>query len=187
MPPASMRDFWRRWHQSQLLVPGLCVYPAGRQQKGEGRTYLNLLVVWLFTGLWHGSTLNFLLWGLFLFALISLERLGWGKVLRRSQVISRLYMLLVIPLSWMLFAIPSPAGYRQLYRAALCLLRRHGGPCTGLSGLRTAVRRGVGHRSAGVHAPLAGALAPHPHLPAGNGAPAGAVLGMRLLYGGGHQ
>ena len=67
----------------------------------------NLLVVWLFTGLWHGSTLNFLLWGLFLFALISLERLGWGKVLRRSQVISRLYMLLVIPLSWMLFAIPS--------------------------------------------------------------------------------
>ena len=81
--------------------------PLGGSKKGEGRTYLNLLVVWLFTGLWHGSTLNFLLWGLFLFALISLERLGWGKVLRRSQVISRLYMLLVIPLSWMLFAIPS--------------------------------------------------------------------------------
>ena len=104
----SMRDFWRRWHISLSSWFRDYVYiPLGGSKKGEGRTYLNLLVVWLFTGLWHGSTLNFLLWGLFLFALISLERLGWGKVLRRSQVISRLYMLLVIPLSWMLFAIPS--------------------------------------------------------------------------------
>lgn len=54
--------------------------PLGGSKKGEGRTYLNLLVVWLFTGLWHGSTLNFLLWGLFLFALISLECLGWGSI-----------------------------------------------------------------------------------------------------------
>ena len=104
----SLRDFWRRWHISLSSWFRDYVYiPLGGSKKGEGRTYLNLLVVWLFTGLWHGSTLNFLLWGLFLFALISLERLGWGKVLRRSQVISRLYMLLVIPLSWMLFAIPS--------------------------------------------------------------------------------
>ena len=99
---------YSRWHISLSSWFRDYVYiPLGGSKKGEGRTYLNLLVVWLFTGLWHGSTLNFLLWGLFLFALISLERLGWGKVLRRSQVISRLYMLLVIPLSWMLFAIPS--------------------------------------------------------------------------------
>lgn len=105
---ASVTEFWRRWHMSLGSWFRDYVYiPLGGSKKGEGRTYLNLLVVWLFTGLWHGSTLNFLLWGLFLFALISLERLGWGKVLRRSQVISRLYMLLVIPLSWMLFAIPS--------------------------------------------------------------------------------
>ena len=104
----SITEFWRRWHISLSTWFRDYVYiPLGGSKKGEGRTYLNLLVVWLFTGLWHGSTLNFLLWGLFLFALISLERLGWGKVLRRSQVISRLYMLLVIPLSWMLFAIPS--------------------------------------------------------------------------------
>ena len=104
----SVKEFWNRWHISLSSWLRDYVYiPLGGSKKGEGRTYLNLLVVWLFTGLWHGSTLNFLLWGLFLFALISLERLGWGKVLRRSQVISRLYMLLVIPLSWMLFAIPS--------------------------------------------------------------------------------
>ena len=104
----TVTEFWRRWHISLSTWFREYVYiPLGGSKKGEGRTYLNLLVVWLFTGLWHGSTLNFLLWGLFLFALISLERLGWGKVLRRSQVISRLYMLLVIPLSWMLFAIPS--------------------------------------------------------------------------------
>ena len=104
----SITEFWRRWHMTLSGWFREYVYiPLGGSKKGEGRTYLNLLVVWLFTGLWHGSTLNFLLWGLFLFALISLERLGWSKVLRRSQVISRLYMLLVIPLSWMLFAIPS--------------------------------------------------------------------------------
>ena len=108
MPPAPCGTSGRAWHISLSSWFRDYVYiPLGGSKKGEGRTYLNLLVVWLFTGLWHGSTLNFLLWGLFLFALISLERLGWGKVLRRSQVISRLYMLLVIPLSWMLFAIPS--------------------------------------------------------------------------------
>lgn len=63
--------------------------------------------MWVLTGLWHGSTLNFLLWGLLLFALIALERAGWGRVLARSRVASRVYMVLMIPLSWMLFAIPS--------------------------------------------------------------------------------
>ena len=54
-----------------------------------------------------GKTLNFLLWCLLLFALIALERAGWGRVLARSRVISRVYMVLMIPLSWLLFAIPS--------------------------------------------------------------------------------
>lgn len=104
----SMQDFWRRWHISLSSWFRDYVYiPLGGSREGTARTYLNLLAVWVLTGLWHGSTLNFLLWGLLLFALIALERAGWGRVLARSRVISRVYMVLMIPLSWMLFAIPS--------------------------------------------------------------------------------
>ena len=104
----SMQDFWRRWHISLSSWFRDYVYiPLGGSREGTARTYLNLLAVWVLTGLWHGSTLNFLLWGLLLFALIALERAGWGRVLARSRVISRVYMVLMIPLSWLLFAIPS--------------------------------------------------------------------------------
>ena len=104
----SMQDFWRRWHISLSSWFRDYVYiPLGGSREGTARTYLNLLAVWVLTGLWHGSTLNFLLWGLLLFALIALERAGWSRVLARSRVISRVYMVLMIPLSWMLFAIPS--------------------------------------------------------------------------------
>ena len=104
----SVTEFWRRWHISLSSWFRDYVYiPLGGSREGTARTYLNLLAVWVLTGLWHGSTLNFLLWGLLLFALIALERAGWGRVLARSRVISRVYMVLMIPLSWMLFAIPS--------------------------------------------------------------------------------
>ena len=104
----SLTEFWRRWHISLGSWFRDYVYiPLGGSREGTARTYLNLLAVWVLTGLWHGSTLNFLLWGLLLFALIALERAGWGRVLARSRVISRVYMVLMIPLSWMLFAIPS--------------------------------------------------------------------------------
>ena len=104
----SMRDFWRRWHISLSSWFRDYVYiPLGGSREGKARTYLNLLAVWVLTGLWHGSTLNFLLWGLFLFVLIALERAGWDRVLDKSRVLSRVYMVLMIPLSWLLFAIPS--------------------------------------------------------------------------------
>ena len=104
----SLTEFWRRWHISLGSWFRDYVYiPLGGSREGTARTYLNLLAVWVLTGLWHGSTLNFLLWGLLLFALIALERAGWGRVLARSRVISRVYMVLMIPLSWLLFAIPS--------------------------------------------------------------------------------
>ena len=104
----SVTEFWRRWHISLGSWFRDYVYiPLGGSREGKARTYLNLLAVWVLTGLWHGSTLNFLLWGLFLFVLIALERAGWDRVLDKSRVLSRVYMVLMIPLSWLLFAIPS--------------------------------------------------------------------------------
>ena len=104
----SVTEFWRRWHISLSTWFRDYVYiPLGGNRVSKAKWFRNIFIVWLLTGLWHGSTLNFLLWGLLLFALIALERAGWGRVLARSRVISRVYMVLMIPLSWLLFAIPS--------------------------------------------------------------------------------
>ena len=69
------------------------------------RTLLNLLVVWLLTAMWHGNSWNFILWGLFIFFLLANERLWLGKRLDRHPVLAHGYMVLAIPLSWLLFAV----------------------------------------------------------------------------------
>ena len=108
----SVRNFYRRWHIT--LGRWFCRYvyiPLGGNRKGEWRTLRNLLCVWLLTALWHGSTLNFLIWGIMLWMLIvmerQLERLGVGKLLSHGvlKVLPHLYLWFVIIISWMCFAI----------------------------------------------------------------------------------
>lgn len=102
----SMTEFWRRWHMTLGRWFLDYVYiPLGGSRAGKGKELRNLLVVWLLTGIWHGSTPNFLLWGLFIFVLIAMEKLWLGKYLERSRIFSHMYLLLTIMLSWMLFAI----------------------------------------------------------------------------------
>ena len=109
---SSVRNFYRRWHVT--LGQWFCRYvyvPLGGNRKGEWRTVINLLCVWFLTALWHGSTLNFLLWGLMLWLLIVLERqferLGAEKLFSRGILrgVPHLYLWIVIPVSWMCFAI----------------------------------------------------------------------------------
>lgn len=103
----SMTEFWRRWHITLSQWFRDYVYiPLGGNRYGKAKQIRNLLIVWLLTGLWHGSTVNFLLWGLFLFALLMLEKFGLQKLLERTYVLCRVYMFFAIVLSWMLFAIP---------------------------------------------------------------------------------
>lgn len=102
----SMTEFWRRWHITLGSWFRDYVYiPLGGSRNGKWKTYRNLFVVWLLTGLWHGAHINFLLWGLSLFGLIALEKSGLKKFLDRHKGIGHIYMLLLIPLSWSLFAI----------------------------------------------------------------------------------
>ena len=84
-------------HYPGKMVQGICVYPYGRQQKG--------LCPWVLTGLWHGADWNFLIWGLFLFAVLFVEKLFLGKVLDKVKILGHLYMLFMIPLSWTIFNI----------------------------------------------------------------------------------
>ena len=70
-----------------------------------GFTIFNMLVVWVFTGIWHGAGGNFVIWGLFLFLLITIEKLGLKKVLDKFKALGHIYMMIIIPISWLIFAI----------------------------------------------------------------------------------
>lgn len=112
----SMTEFWRRWHITLGSWFKEYIYiPLGGNRKHH---YRNLFIIWLLTGLWHGAGWNFILWGLFCFLLISLEKAGLGKIFNKFPLLGHLYMLLFIPLSWLLFAI-SDIGQLGLYISRL--------------------------------------------------------------------
>ena len=102
----SIRDFWRRWHVSLSVWFREYVYiPLGGNRKGTARTLLNMLAVWSLTGLWHGASFNFLLWGLYYFILLAAERLFLGRLLDKlPTVLRRIYSLFFIAVGWVLFA-----------------------------------------------------------------------------------
>ena len=104
----SVKDFWRRWHISLSSFFRDYVYiPLGGNRKGVFRRTLNLLAVWLLTGLWHGASWNFVLWGLFYFVFIFLENLVPGKKGEKGPAVLRflghLYTIFVFNLGWVLF------------------------------------------------------------------------------------
>jgi len=102
----SLTEFWRRWHITLSTWFREYVYiPLGGNRKGNARTYVNLFIVWFLTGFWHGAGWNFILWGLFFFVTLSIEKIGLKKFLDNNVVFSRCYSLVLIGLSWMIFAI----------------------------------------------------------------------------------
>lgn len=112
----TMTDFWRRWHITLGSWFREYVYiPLGGNRSHH---YRNLFLVWMLTGLWHGADWNYLLWGIFLFVLISVEKLGAGRLFNRLPLLGHLYMLLMIPISWLLFAV-SDLGQIGLYLGKL--------------------------------------------------------------------
>ncbi|HQQ89101.1 MAG TPA: MBOAT family O-acyltransferase [Oscillospiraceae bacterium] len=98
----SATDFWRRWHMSLGQFFRDYVYiPMGGNRKHQ---YFNLFIVWFLTGLWHGASWNFILWGLWFGLLIMVERLFLRKVLDKlPAVVGHLYLLLAAVLGWVLF------------------------------------------------------------------------------------
>lgn len=102
----SLSEFWRRWHITLGRWFKEYLYiPLGGNRKGKARTAFNLLVVWTLTGLWHGADLNFALWGLVFFVLLSIEKCGIGKRLEQSKVVGHIYVIFLIPITWIIFAI----------------------------------------------------------------------------------
>lgn len=101
----SISEFWRRWHMTLGGWFREYVYiPLGGNRKGKMRTYMNLLIVWMLTGLWHGASWNFILWGLYFGFFIILEKLFLQKaLLKLHPIFQHLYFIFFILIGWVFF------------------------------------------------------------------------------------
>ncbi len=100
----SITEFWRRWHMSLSSFFRDYVYiPLGGNRKGKPRQALNLFVVWLLTGMWHGADWNFILWGLYYFLFLMIEKFLIPGLQRLPAVLGHLYTLIVVFFGWVLF------------------------------------------------------------------------------------
>lgn len=101
----SITDFWRRWHISLSSWFREYVYiPLGGNRKGKARQVLNLMIVWMLTGLWHGASWNFVLWGVYFGVLLIIEKFLLAKILKKLPSFFRhVYALFFIVMGWVIF------------------------------------------------------------------------------------
>ena len=104
---SSITDFWRRWHISLSSWFREYVYiPLGGNRKGLLRQFVNMGIVWFLTGFWHGSAWNFILWGVFYFVILALEKaflLKWFSRSTATRALGHVWALLLIGMGWMIF------------------------------------------------------------------------------------
>ena len=105
----SITEFWRRWHISLGTWFREYVYiPLGGNRKGKERTILNLMIVWFLTGLWHGASWNFVMWGMYYGILLIIEKFMIGDRLEKVPGMFRhLYSLLFVMIGWVFFFSPT--------------------------------------------------------------------------------
>ncbi|MBR4719518.1 MAG: MBOAT family protein [Lachnospiraceae bacterium] len=102
----SITEYWRRWHMTLSgWFRDYLYIPLGGNRKGRVRVIINLFIVWFVTGFWHGADWNFILWGLYFFVLIMVERAGFGRFLEKHRIFAHIYSLIAIGFGWLLFAI----------------------------------------------------------------------------------
>lgn len=101
----SITEFWSRWHMTLSSWFKEYVYiPLGGNRVGKARHIFNIFVVWFLTGFWHGADYNFILWGMYFFVVLILEKYFFLKILEKApKFISRIYTLIIIMFSWVLF------------------------------------------------------------------------------------
>ncbi len=115
----SVSEFWRRWHISLgSFFRDYLYIPLGGSRKGALRQIINLFIVWLLTGLWHGAGYNFILWGLYFFVVLVLEKTLLLRILNKLPAIIRhIYTLLAVLFSWVIFACDGMAALSRYVRA----------------------------------------------------------------------
>lgn len=112
----SITEFWRRWHMTLGSFFRDYVYiPLGGNRRGKARQLLNLLAVWALTGLWHGAKWNFVLWGLYFFLLLSVEKQLLPKLERLPNLVRTLITMFFVLLGWVLFANEDMSVLRDVF------------------------------------------------------------------------
>ncbi len=108
----SITEFWRRWHISLGTWFKEYVYiPLGGNRKGKSRQIINILIVWMLTGFWHGASWNFLLWGLYFGIILIIEKLFLLRILDRlPRCFSHIYSLFLIVFGWVIFYYSDDVG-----------------------------------------------------------------------------
>lgn len=117
---SSVSEFWRRWHISLSTWFKQYLYiPLGGNRKGLVRTCVNLFLVFLATGLWHGASMNFICWGVYYGILIVAERLWIGRILEKNPLkfLNHLYTLGAVAVGWMMFRVDSLHNAKILLEA----------------------------------------------------------------------
>lgn len=115
----SIKEFWRRWHISLSTWFKEYLYiPLGGNRKRKLFTYINLLIVFFATGLWHGASYNFILWGLFHGFFLVIERIFLGKLLEKNKLkfINHIYVIFVFVIGWVLFRADDLKHAFELYK-----------------------------------------------------------------------
>lgn len=102
----SVTEFWRRWHISLSSWFRDYVYiPLGGNRKGKAKTLRNIFIVWILTGFWHGAEWNFVIWGLYYFILLMVEKIGLlARLKKLPAVLQHMYALFFINLGWVIFS-----------------------------------------------------------------------------------
>lgn len=115
----SITEFWRRWHMTLGGWFREYVYiPLGGNRKGVARQMVNILIVWMLTGIWHGAGFNFLLWGLWYAVFLILEKLFLLKVFRKlPNFFGLIYTCVVVLVGWVFFTVESAEGIRGYLEA----------------------------------------------------------------------
>ena len=114
----SVTDFWRRWHISLSSFFREYVYiPLGGNRVSRPRHIFNLLTVWALTGLWHGASWNFVLWGVYYGVLLIIEKYTYGKWLEKIPVLNRVYTLTAVVFGWVFFRFETITDIGNIFAA----------------------------------------------------------------------
>lgn len=117
----SVAEFWRRWHITLGdWFKSYVYFPLGGSRGSTAATIRNILIVWLLTGLWHGASWNFILWGLYYGVLIILEKFVFRRLLERTpSALRHIPTMLAVVFGWVIFEITSPASELEFVKAML--------------------------------------------------------------------
>ena len=110
---SSISEFYRRWHSTLgEWFKDYVYFPLGGSRKGKGRTAINIFIVWLLTGIWHGYTANFFVWSMSICMIILFEKFVLSRSPKLLAIIGHINVLVIIPITWVVFAIHSLSSLR---------------------------------------------------------------------------